>query len=74
MGNEYRFSAQFVAIMLTIKPRPRPATDTSPLASSTGSDNSQSCAGLADLPRMVAEHEVHAPTLVIVGEGAQSQV
>jgi len=41
---------------------------------------------LADLPRMVAEHEVHAPTLVIVGEvvllreklkwfeGAQSQV
>ncbi|MBC8996996.1 uroporphyrinogen-III C-methyltransferase [Pseudomonas sp. N40(2020)] len=41
---------------------------------------------LADLPRMVAEHEVHAPTLVIVGEvvklreklawfeGAQAQV
>jgi uroporphyrin-III C-methyltransferase/precorrin-2 dehydrogenase/sirohydrochlorin ferrochelatase len=41
---------------------------------------------LADLPRLVAEHEVHAPTLVIVGEvvklreklawfeGAQSQV
>lgn len=26
---------------------------------------------LADLPRMVAEHEVHAPTLVIVGEVVQ---
>jgi uroporphyrin-III C-methyltransferase/precorrin-2 dehydrogenase/sirohydrochlorin ferrochelatase len=26
---------------------------------------------LADLPRLVAEHEVHAPTLVIVGEVVQ---
>ena len=26
---------------------------------------------LADLPTLVAEHEVHAPTLVIVGEVVQ---
>jgi uroporphyrin-III C-methyltransferase/precorrin-2 dehydrogenase/sirohydrochlorin ferrochelatase len=26
---------------------------------------------LADLPQLVAEHEVHAPTLVIIGEVVQ---
>ena len=68
-----RLGLEATVIVTLRSVRPVRAADTPAALIQQGTTSNQRVftGTLADLPRMVAEHEVHAPTLVIVGEVVQ---